>query len=185
MVLKSHGSLDDDGRSHALCIDLPRGTRYNVGGGEQLLFNKPVHYSWADTQLLGRLLKIELPLALAGLVSRQSQVGSEGTQSHLVPGVASSGFESQTIQCESDLFIRIADCHLTDDIDSFSFGAPAMLTRLRFRDTQLRVPAPYPVDHEYNFLGVLINIRHNFLDENPNNPLFEIGVGRRRFPDIW
>src|SRR5690348_4131075 len=94
----------------------------------------------------------------------------------LIPCVSGTGAQAHSIHSCRNLFIGIAVRHASDDFDSFGAVSSVVLASGFFLDFQLRVPATGPVDQQYDFAVLLINIRDDLLDEDTNYSLFQAHV---------
>src|ERR1051325_1349696 len=120
------------GRRDVFCPDLPRCPRHDLGGRKDFAGYQSPYDSRANSELFGCPLKIQAVCLLLDRACRELQMLSKGTNPRFIPGVASSGFQTDAVQGERYILVRIVAGHLANKINSLRLRASAVMPRFQF-----------------------------------------------------
>ncbi len=110
---------------------------------------------------------------------------SRGAHSTLSPGVLCSRAQSQSVERRGDLLIGKLASHFTNCFYRFKARTAPMFTESIFFNPQLGMAAAGPVQQQEDFLGSIVDISNDLMNQDANNPLLQSHVRSRRVPDGW
>ena len=121
-------------------------------------------------------------MVLGGTIFRYPKALAHFAHPNCRPGFSVASFAAHPVERYSQFSIGPMSGKLAQRIDGGGRHIAGIATRLDARHAHLSVPPPGPMDQQHGFIGRLVKITDDFLDQDMDEPLFCSRIRQRRIP---
>lgn len=163
--------------------DLVGRPAHDLLGWQYAVPDEPADFDVRHAKLRGRVrhgkplaVLVGRPIA-ADLVHR-----AQGLDASRRPGLSLTRLHAHAVECGGNFGIRPSRCHGSHDRQSLLRRTLAMLSGFGLANPYLGMLAPMPMDGQDHIARVVIDVRHNVLDERAQQLLTAAHIDTRRIP---
>jgi len=163
--------------------DLPRSPRHELCCRKRALSDQPMDRGDVDPEPVRRLLRADCLGTRRGRIELgDAEPFPELADPQRRPGAAVLGPASHPVHRDRKLAVRQATAELAHDLDRIGLAVGRVAGGPPPRNPRLAVATAHPVDRQDRFVGLLVEVDHDFLDQGAGQALLCPRAGRRRVP---
>lgn len=180
-----------DGVAHGVGLErvsdnFPRGTWYDLSGRQLVRGDQAPDTRGADAQTRRRVLERQPTVARTiGIEGRQGMIVTRRADTEFRPRIPCPRLQPQAIEGGGDLFVRKLSRHLAHNINGVETGTSSVTPQLILLHAEFGMPPTRPMNEQRDHPLRLIDVCHDFLNQETYDSLLEAHVCRGGSPDRW